>query len=70
MNDLEFLLKELGCKTPADEITSERRETILEFLKMETEYRRQHRIKRLLALSGIKQVKTLEQFDYVKRYVM
>jgi len=64
MNDLEFLLKELGCKTPADEITSERRETILEFLKMETEYRRQHRIKRLLALSGIKQVKTLEQFDW------
>lgn len=57
MNELQSLLKELGCKTPPDEITSERRETILEFLKMETEYRRQHRIKRLLTMSGIKQIK-------------
>jgi len=64
MNELQSLLKELGCKTPPDEITSERRETILEFLKMETEYRRQHRIKRLLTMSGIKQIKTLEQFDW------
>ena len=64
MNDLESLLKELGCKTPADEIASERRDGILDFLKMEIEYRRQHKIKRLLSLSGIKHVKTLDQFDW------
>jgi hypothetical protein len=70
MNDLESLLKELDCKTPADEISSERRDPILDFLKMESEYRRQHKIKRLLRLSGVKHVKTLDQFDYVKRYIM
>lgn len=64
MNDLESLLKELGCKTPPDEISSDRRETILDFIKMEIEYRRQHKIKRLLSLSGIKHVKTLDQFDW------
>jgi len=64
MNDLEALLKDLGCKTPADEIASERRDVILDFLKMEIEYRRQHKIKRLLSLSGIKHVKTLDQFDW------
>jgi DNA replication protein DnaC len=64
MNDLESLLKELGCKTPADEIASERRDMILDFFKMEIEYRRQHKIKRLLSLSGIKHVKTLDQFDW------
>ena len=64
MNNLETLLKELGCKTPADEISSDRRDTITGFLKMEIEYRRQHKIKRLLRLSGIKHVKTLDQFDW------
>jgi DNA replication protein DnaC len=64
MNDLDSLLKELGCKTPADEIASDRRDVILDFLKMEIEYRRQHKIKRLLSLSGIKHVKTLDQFDW------
>jgi DNA replication protein DnaC len=64
MDNLESLLKELGCKTPANEIASDRRDTILDFLKMEIEYRRQHKIKRLLRLSGIKHVKTLEQFDW------
>ena len=64
MNDLESLLKELGCKTPPDEISSDRREMILDFLKVEIEYRRQHKIKRLLSLSGIKHVKTLDQFDW------
>jgi DNA replication protein DnaC len=64
MNNLESLLKELGCKTPADEIASDRREVILDFLKMEIEYKRQHKIKRLLSRSGIKHVKTLDQFDW------
>ncbi|HSB06457.1 MAG TPA: ATP-binding protein, partial [Thermodesulfobacteriota bacterium] len=64
MNDLGSLLKELGCKTPADEIASDRRDVILDLLKTEIEYRRQHKIKRLLSLSGIKHVKTLDQFDW------
>jgi DNA replication protein DnaC len=65
LNNLESLLKELGCKTPAEEIASDRREILLDFLKMENEYRRQHKIKRLLRLSGLKQVKTLDQFDWL-----
>jgi len=64
MNDLESFLKELGCKTPVDEIPADRRDTIRDFLKMEIEYRRQYKIKRLLSLSGIKHVKTLDQFDW------
>jgi DNA replication protein DnaC len=55
---------ELGCKTPAEEIAPDRRATILDFLTKESEYRRQHKIKRLLRLSGIKQVKTLHHFDW------
>jgi DNA replication protein DnaC len=64
MNELESLLKELGCKTPAGEIPSDQRETVIGFLKREIEYRRQHKIKRLLSMSGIKHVKTLDQFDW------
>jgi DNA replication protein DnaC len=64
MNELESLLKDLGCKTPADEIPSDRRDTILDFLKREIESRRQYKIKRLLSMSGIKHVKTLDRFDW------
>ena len=64
MNNLASLLKELDCKTPPEEISSDRRDTILDFLKTESEYRRQHKIKRLLKLSGVKQVKTLDHFDW------
>lgn len=65
MNNLEPLLKELGCKTPAEEIASDRQDMILDFLKMESEYRRQYKIKRLLSISGLKQAKTLDQFDWL-----
>ncbi len=64
MNNLETLLNELGCKTPAQEISSDQCDIITGFLKTESEYRRQHKIKRLLRLSGIKHVKTLDQFDW------
>jgi len=64
MNNLETLLRELGCRTPAEEVSADQREVISQFLKTEIEYRRQHRIKRLLRLSGIKHVKTLDQFDW------
>ena len=37
---------------------------ILDFLKTEIEYRRQYKIKRLQSMSGIKHVKTLDQFDW------
>jgi DNA replication protein DnaC len=62
--NLESLLAELGCRTPAKEISSDRQDIISDFLMTETEYRRQHKIKRLLRASGIKQVKTLSQFDW------
>jgi DNA replication protein DnaC len=65
MNNLESLLKELGCRTPAEEITSDRSPTILDFLQRESEYRKQHKIKRLLSQSGLKQVKNLDQFDWL-----
>jgi len=64
MHELESLLKELGCKSPAGEIPSDQREAVIGFLKREIEYRRQHKIKRLLSMSGIKHVKTLDQFDW------
>ena len=61
--NLESLLVELGCRTPTKEVPTDRHDIIAEFLKTEMEYRRQHKIKRLLRASGIKQVKTLSQFD-------
>jgi DNA replication protein DnaC len=64
IDDLSFLLKELGCKTPPGEILSDQKEMLIAFLKMEIEYRRQDKIKKLLRMSGIKHVKTLEQFDW------
>jgi DNA replication protein DnaC len=64
MTKLETLLKELGCKTPVEEISSDQRDIITSFLNMEVDYRRQHKIKRLLRISGIKHVKTLDQFDW------
>jgi DNA replication protein DnaC len=64
MNELESFLKELGCRTPAEEIPADRHETIRDFLKTEIQYRKQYKIKRLLSLSGIKHVKTLDQFDW------
>jgi DNA replication protein DnaC len=62
--NLDSLLAELGCRTPIKEISSDRHDIIADFLMTETEYRRQHKIKRLLRASGIKQVKTLSQFDW------
>jgi DNA replication protein DnaC len=62
--NLETYLKELECKTPLSEIPEEQKGIILNFLKMEKEYRKECRIRRLLRLSGIKQVKTLQHFDW------
>jgi len=64
-DNLESLLTETGCRTPASEILSDRQEVIEEFLKTEMEYRRQYKIKRLLRQSGIKQVKMFSQFDWL-----
>ncbi len=63
-DNLEPLLRELGCRTLAKEIPADRLDIIAEFLRTETEYRKQHKIKRLLKLSGIKKVKTFAQFDW------
>ena len=61
---LESLLNELACKTPLSQIEPESHKMIFDFLTMEKEYRKQHKIQRLLRLSGIKKVKTLKQFDW------
>lgn len=63
-NDAGALLRELRLKTPVSEIPPEGREIILKFLESEREYQAQSRIRRLLGLSGIKQVKTFKQFDW------
>ncbi len=63
-NNLETIFNELGLKTPINAIRAESRDVIADFLKTEQEYRKQYKIKRLLRLSGIKQVKTLAQFDW------
>lgn len=62
--NLDSLLTELGCRTPAKEISADRQDIIADFLRTEMEYQRQHKIRRLLRASGIKQVKTLSQFDW------
>jgi DNA replication protein DnaC len=64
MMNLETLLRELGFKTPLSEIQPQIHDTIAQFLKTEQDYRTQYKIQRLLRLSGIKQVKTLKQFDW------
>jgi len=61
---LETLLKELSFKTPSNEIKQDMYEALIDFLQTEQEYRQQHKIARLLRISGIKQVKTLNQFDW------
>lgn len=61
---LKSTMKELGFKTPFDELPGDSHEHVHAFLKTEMEYRRQHKIKSLLKLSGIRQVKTLNRFDW------
>jgi len=63
-NNLEILLKELNFKIPLKEITPNTIEIITNFLETERDYRKQDKIKRLLRMSGILQVKTLAQFDW------
>lgn len=63
--NMEILWQELGLKTPLKEIDSKNTEIIHDFLVLEKEYRKQCRIRKILRLSGIKQVKTLKQFDWL-----
>ncbi len=63
-DNLETLFKELGLKTPVSEVQSKNQNILIDFLIKEREYRKQHKIKRLLRASGLKQVKTFEQFDW------
>jgi len=64
MTSPDALLKELGFKTPIGDIDTGIHDIIFNFLKTERDYRKQYRIKRLLSLSGIKQVKTFNRFDW------
>lgn len=63
-DNIEGLLKELNFKTPPGEIPPDTSEIITNFLKTERDYRKQHKIERLLRMSGIRQVKRLAQFDW------
>ena len=58
-NNLESFSVEAGLKTPVSAIEAESRNIIAGFLETEQEYRKQHKIKRLLRQSGIKHVKPL-----------
>ncbi len=62
--NLESLLKELSLRIPLKEIKPELYNTIYDFLSTEREYRKQYKITRLLRASGIKQIKTLNQFEW------
>lgn len=62
--NLEELLKEMGFKIPVDEILPDHYEAIVKFLTTEKEFRKQYKMKRLLRISGIKQVKMFDHFDW------
>lgn len=63
-NDLKELLATLDLKTPPDQIPDD--EKILDFLRREQKYRREWRIRRLMASSGMRphQVRTFDQFNW------
>ncbi len=63
-NEIETLFKELGIKTPTSELQPKIHDIIVNFLIKELEHRKDYKIKRLLRSSGIKQVKTFQQFDW------
>lgn len=65
-NELLPLLKELGMKTPAEQIPNDAGRHLVEFLKQEKYLRHEWKIKRLIANSGIRlaQVRTFDQFDW------
>lgn len=67
MNELPELFRELGIKTPIDQIPANNKTCLLEFLKQEKSFRKEWKIKRLIANSGIRlaQVRTFSQFDWL-----
>lgn len=64
--DAEALLSRLGFKIPLGEIPEGSKEVFFDLLRKEEAHRREWRIKRLLAASGIRpsQVRTFDQFDW------
>lgn len=62
--NLQSLLTRLGLKTPWEEINAEQLRILIPFLQKEKQYQHQHRIQRLLSRSGLRQPKTLTQFDW------
>ncbi len=64
--NIEKLLKQIGLKTPYEELTENKNKNIiLDFLKSEKDYQQQHKVNRLLKRSGIKNIKTLNSFDWL-----
>jgi DNA replication protein DnaC len=65
-NGLQELLAHLKLKTPLGSIPTDHHESIQAFLVQESEFQKQHRLKRLLHACGIsqKQIRTFDQFDW------
>lgn len=65
-SELKQLCQELQLKTPFEQINPGELEAVLNFLKLEKDFRQQYRLKRLLSSCGIRasQIKTFEQFDW------
>ena len=56
--------RDASFKIPVDEIAPDHNEIIVKFLTTEKEFRKQYEMKRLLRISGIKQVKIFDHFDW------
>lgn len=66
IDNLEDILNDLEYKTPLDQIPREHHPALIDFLKKEQEWRRQYRLQKLLALSGIRprQMRIFDKFDW------
>lgn len=64
--NIEELLRSLNLVCPSSEISREHESVIADFLRIEEQHRRNHRITKLLSACGLKknQVRTFEDFDW------
>jgi DNA replication protein DnaC len=64
--ELQIIFKELGCKLSPESVSTGDSEAILNFLKQESEARKDHRLTRLFLSCGIPkhQIRSLEQLDW------
>ena len=70
MMTLSELWKHFKLLTNAQDFSEADRSFLQRFLSEEQKLREKKRIEHLLRQSGIKRIKLLQEFDYVKRYIM